>query len=1059
MTKQVINTGNAANDGTGDTLRAASQKINSNFTELYVAVQAAFDTANTGGEAVNLGTLKISGSNLGTQGEDNGWGDSWLYLDPAGEGYSGISIPNVAASIDGGNLEIYNNNANSGSIQLATFGSTWNFNNGGTVTFPNNTLDFGNNTADLKSSVYAELYYQGVPETWQANPAYSSETYVWAYQDGVGIQTIRSAHEDDPTWDYQWYFKNDGSIKFPQLSTNDRTGSGRALVFEKSATQKVIATSNGLSASPTVERLVIAGGDGYRNPDSNVYPPFSEGGDVYVWAGRGADGGDIKIDAGNSYGVDSEQGGGIKIRGGYSESGTGGYVQIDAGTGHEQNGGYVSIDAGYGNELGGDITLTAGGGGTPGKVRLTSDGNNWYFNPDGSTSFPNSTIKSATNGSLYLNATSESGYYGQTDITPGSVDLYGWNNTLNSGSEVYMNASDANNTFVYISTKSFNKPYYQWTFNNDGSIEVPLVTWNYLPTTFTAIPVTYGETSLTFTVLQDNTITNMSVASGAGGYGPDNYDLTIPGTTFPGGTSPANDIVFNVQTFETSGPVYSTSVNSAVSYVSGTLPSRYDNIYSEENLGIGTGNQHWVFGDDGVLTLPEGGTIRETSNTTVITPPGAAAGQGLVIRPTASAWSVTASDYITYGGSITISINQLYSGGSDYFGTVNYEISGTGVTQQSLGRALTGTVVFTGVPGATSETVTWTIPSNSDINEFTFTLTGPSGTASSGPGETDPALYYNFEFNALPDGPFVIVTNDGITTSETSHIHLVAANTITTDIYLGDDDQYVKIVRNGGNVVIGANTNTKHWTFGTDGTTTFPNNNLETFVDFGIKVQTGIPSGPVNKITANQGWGDGQTGTNLPTTGGSGTGLTVDVYDGGSAYASISINTPGSGYKDGETITVTSADESISDNFIISVPSNTWAFGNDGSLTLPGKISNQMRFGTANTIGSGDPAYPTALDLTKTVNKLADNTGSNYTLADGVEGQIMYLVPKDGATNAGVYIMVDHARVLNNSGSTTAGVYTDIAFNPFGSDAGYISNVVMLMFTDGAWQSNAGVWD
>tara|TARA_B100001778_G_scaffold332991_1_gene340528 strand:- start:7537 stop:8028 length:492 start_codon:yes stop_codon:yes gene_type:complete len=35
MAKQVIATGSAANDGTGDTLRSAGTKINSNFTELY----------------------------------------------------------------------------------------------------------------------------------------------------------------------------------------------------------------------------------------------------------------------------------------------------------------------------------------------------------------------------------------------------------------------------------------------------------------------------------------------------------------------------------------------------------------------------------------------------------------------------------------------------------------------------------------------------------------------------------------------------------------------------------------------------------------------------------------------------------------------------------------------------------------------------------------------------------------------------------------------------------------------------------------------------------------
>ena len=35
MAKQSISLGTSANDGTGDTLRDAGQKINENFTELY----------------------------------------------------------------------------------------------------------------------------------------------------------------------------------------------------------------------------------------------------------------------------------------------------------------------------------------------------------------------------------------------------------------------------------------------------------------------------------------------------------------------------------------------------------------------------------------------------------------------------------------------------------------------------------------------------------------------------------------------------------------------------------------------------------------------------------------------------------------------------------------------------------------------------------------------------------------------------------------------------------------------------------------------------------------
>jgi len=41
MAKQIINTGNAPNDGSGDGLRTAGGKINQNFNELYSVLVTA----------------------------------------------------------------------------------------------------------------------------------------------------------------------------------------------------------------------------------------------------------------------------------------------------------------------------------------------------------------------------------------------------------------------------------------------------------------------------------------------------------------------------------------------------------------------------------------------------------------------------------------------------------------------------------------------------------------------------------------------------------------------------------------------------------------------------------------------------------------------------------------------------------------------------------------------------------------------------------------------------------------------------------------------------------
>ena len=90
---------------------------------------------------------------------------------------------------------------------------------------------------------------------------------------------------------------------------------------------------------------------------------------------------------------------------------------------------------------------------------------------------------------------------------------------------------------------------------------------------------------------------------------------------------------------------------------------------------------------------------------------------------------------------------------------------------------------------------------------------------------------------------------------------------------------------------------------------------------------------------------------------------------------------------------------------------------------------------------------PTALDLTKSVNKL---TNGAYTLADGVEGQIMYLVRQTGSTYNAITVNVANARV-------DGALNTTIAYYPF--EWAPPLNMSTLIFTDGAWQADSGAWD
>ena len=116
---------------------------------------------------------------------------------------------------------------------------SWVLGGDATTKFPNNTLDAGNNPIDIKSSDYAELWYQGEEATWQGDPARNSAAYIWTAWDGSYIQNSRSDDGVNPFWNHTWAFKNDGSLSFPTLNGNARTGSGNNLQFQQSYDQKI----------------------------------------------------------------------------------------------------------------------------------------------------------------------------------------------------------------------------------------------------------------------------------------------------------------------------------------------------------------------------------------------------------------------------------------------------------------------------------------------------------------------------------------------------------------------------------------------------------------------------------------------------------------------------------------------------------------------------------------------------------------------------------------------------------------------------------------------------
>jgi len=140
----------------------------------------------------------------------------------------------------------------------------------------------------------------------------------------------------------------------------------------------------------------------------------------------------------------------------------------------------------------------------------------------------------------------------------------------------------------------------------------------------------------------------------------------------------------------------------------------------------------------------------------------------------------------------------------------------------------------------------------------------------------------------------------------------------------------------------------------------------------------------------------------------------------------------------------------------------TWYFGNDGDLTAPGDITldGVVKHSTIEKTGGAGSETSTALDLTKSVQVLvsADGNDDSWSLADGVEGQIMYFVPKGAGLN-NHYINIANVRYFSEGGYTVG----PKSWIPFQIDDNLRAedwrSLAVAVFTDGAWNTDTSWFD
>jgi hypothetical protein len=587
---------------------------------------------------------------------------------------------------------------------------------------------------------------------------------------------------------------------------------------------------------------------------------------------------------------------------------------------------YLDLPSDTQASAGNKVTLTneAATGGV--RIRAGQQGKKWDFNYDGSITFPDNKISQVSNSNLGIQ-TSKS-------LTT--------DNIIRNGSGFEFTTDETVIGFGVIPG---------WSQRNSQQIEVNLFVAPapvYVLLTSLALGrtviVTYstGSGNQTFT----GVLSQLFTATGQyDQFSRQRYSGRIDGTI------PADQtgiVSINFPELRTQTNNWQFSDDGSLTLPEGSAIDETTGV----SANIKVNGKAWAFGTNGKLTLPQGSIIGETATTTVITPPGAAAGQSLVIRPTAVG-ALSASGNIVPGTNLTITLTNQ-SGSVDYTG-VTYTI--TGATAQQLGiGSLTGTFSAFSPSGSVPQTTTLVLPIPGNSSATTFTLTV---------GGANP-----FNNNSIT------VTDNGVI--ETSHVHLVAGNPVTTDIYLGDDDQYVKIVKNGGDVVIGTDSNTNQWIFGTDGALTLPNSSKlrpsTTAYDTALAGWEFIRSGEItDRMTDNLATAEGWPMVNWYPTGATAQGYIDFLLNAwtlqNTAGATLIIIPPmtTSFYAQMRAALIAIRDSYNTSTTAVSLSSaygKSWNFGADGKLTLP--TPAPITF-TANLVpvyhagGGGDAWYYTVV--------------------------------------------------------------------------------------------------
>ena len=641
--------------------------------------------------------------------------------------------------------------------------------------------------------------------------------------------------------------------------------------------------------------------------------------------------------------------------------------EIQSGTGFF-TGGYLSVN---GNTDLHDTTVT-------GNLIINNSGPEWSFNTDGSLSLPAGNLVGLGNvigpgnisypfgpGPVLLadNSANNGAYFSLTAVA-NATGVLGYMGMAQFGS---------NSSTGLVETVDDTGVTHDWYFNSDGTTAFPNYTF----------PVDDGANTQVLTTDGSGTLSWSNVASGGGAAGnAGDIQINVAGNIGADST---------LRYVDNGGEMtlYADYLNAPGIFTSDIYAG--DGTPSNITLTTSYGNAAWTFGADGSFTPPtqpsnqrtgSGLTLKigDTNTQTIITGPapvanvfdtaprlvvagqdGLNAGEGGDIY----LWAGRSGPNGGSGGDIKVDGGDGYNGSEG--GTV--KIRGGYSYDSGNGQGYGGFVeIYAGGGGYGAPVDIRSGQGNSAANSANITLGTPYGgtwTFDNYGNLTTPA---NGTIRPLTNDLTLDASGGNVYVKSKGHTFLFDANGVGRFVMPNNG----KIAADSNlsiNVGDWANSSGSLWTFDNTGNLTLPAGSTINNANGDVIVNTINPNISVNAIlNASYGLSAG-TYINQPTTAltGTGTGMTVDytVLVGNDGIDSVSINTPGLGYANGDQITIPvgiPVSGAIFDIAVGSPSTETWTFGQTGELTTPqgGRLGSAGKGWTGLDGGYGNPVSLTS---------------------------------------------------------------------------------------------------